>query len=272
MSNRKPVYLTGDKNVDRLVLDKITDDAELLEICQTNKDIYERVCDETFFRNRVVSKYPETIKYKDYVKTRKPRTWKNHFLSIVTYIDKLKTEYNYEYKGNGSPELEYLLRQILPHPLYDYGIKDKLLYAINNGNFPIVKYLTETVNRITNYDKSLALGWAAEDGYLSIVEYLVQQGADIHNEKDYALRLAIENRHFSVVKYLVENKANVNVNANVNAYGSAPLLTAISNNDLPMVEYLVRHGADVHFHNDYALKEATRLGYADIANSLADTN
>ena len=48
------------------------------------------------------------------------------------------------------------------------------------------------------------LRWAAENGYLDIVKYLVKHGADIHANSDYALRLAIDSEHLNVIKYLAD--------------------------------------------------------------------
>jgi len=57
------------------------------------------------------------------------------------------------------------------------------------------------------------LHYAASDGYLGIVEYLVNQKADINangKEKMTPLHLAAENGHLSVVEYLVNQKADIN--------------------------------------------------------------
>ncbi len=81
MSN---IFLTGNKDVDREILSKLSD-RELLIACQSNKYAQENVCDEIFFRNLVYNRYSETIKYKDYVKV---RDWKNFYLSIIYYVDK----------------------------------------------------------------------------------------------------------------------------------------------------------------------------------------
>ena len=46
------------------------------------------------------------------------------------------------------------------------------------------------------------LQYAAENDYLDIVKYLVEQGADIHAYDDCTLRLAAVNGHLDVVEYL----------------------------------------------------------------------
>ena len=47
------------------------------------------------------------------------------------------------------------------------------------------------------------------EGYLNIVKYLVDNGADIHADNDCALRWAARKGNLEVVQYLVGNGANI---------------------------------------------------------------
>jgi len=54
---------------------------------------------------------------------------------------------------------------------------------------------------------------AAENGHFSVVEYLINQKADIIVKGDFdrtPLHHAAKNGHFSVVEYLVNQKADIN--------------------------------------------------------------
>ena len=67
------------------------------------------------------------------------------------------------------------------------------------------------------------LHYAAEYGHLSIVEYLVNQKADINakDENDHTpLHFAAENGHLSVVEYLINQKVDINAK---NKIGETPL-------------------------------------------------
>ncbi len=227
-------FLTGNKDVDRTILEKLSD-RDILNACKTDKYTKEKVCDETFFRNLVYNRYPGTIKYKDYVKQ---RDWKNFYLSIIYYIDKLEKEYNFNYieerkkEKNLSAELEYLSRKSIPKYIkYNENLNFVLKNATKNPNLPVVKYLVERGADI-HYDNEYALRWAIGNGDLDIVKYLNEQGADIHISYDYPLRWASERGHLPVVKYLVENKANIHANHD------EALRIAKLNNHLDIVNYL----------------------------------
>jgi ankyrin repeat protein len=78
-----------------------------------------------------------------------------------------------------------------------------------------------------------ALRWAASDGHLDVVKYLVSKGANVHVRDDEALLYAAGNGHLQVVKYLVED-----------------------------------HGADVHAHYDLTLHWATENGHLEVVKYL----
>jgi len=61
------------------------------------------------------------------------------------------------------------------------------------------------------------LHWAANNGHLSVVEYLVNQKADINakNNVDWTpIHYAARDGHLSVVEYLVNQKADINAKDN----------------------------------------------------------
>jgi len=87
---------------------------------------------------------------------------------------------------------------------------------------------------------------AAQKGHLSVVEYLVNQKADINakDKNDWTpLHYAAQKGHLSVVEYLVNQKADINTKDEDN---KTPLHYAARYGHLSVVEYLVNHGADIH--------------------------
>ena len=191
--------LTGIRDVDREIVNNLND-KDLLNMCIVNRTYAERVCDDSYFRLRTLARFPETVQYKDYINENKTRTWKNHYLTIVKYIDLLQRRYKYIYTAEDkSPELLYLARLLTPK--FSYSKNLALSWASFYGKLEIIKYLFEDGANIDS-NESEALRWASEDGRLKVVKYLVQNGANIHAQNDYALRIATLNRHLMVVKYL----------------------------------------------------------------------
>ena len=58
-------------------------------------------------------------------------------------------------------------------------------------------------------DNNYAVRWAAGNGHLEVLKYLVSLGADIQNQNDYAVQWASSNGHLEVLKYLVSLGADI---------------------------------------------------------------
>ena len=111
--------------------------------------------------------------------------------------------------------------------------------------------------------------YAANNGYLEIVKYLIDKGADIDNENrggDTALVYASENGHFDVVKYLIEKGSDVIKHSNALWYAS-------KNCHKEIVKLLIDSGADINKEYGYdkrytVLSYALEEGNTDIAEFL----
>ena len=90
------------------------------------------------------------------------------------------------------------------------------------------------------------------EGNVSAIEFLVQNGADVNqrNTEDGSnlLYISAENNHLPVVKFLIKHGANVNQTCKD---GTSPLYISSQNGFLPIVEYLVQNGAKV---NQFSMK------------------
>ena len=196
-------YLTGIRDVDRLILNKLND-TDFLQMCSLNRTFNERVCNDDYFRIRIRTKYPETVPYKDYFnekEIRKETTWKTYFFNILKYIDLLYKIYGYEYKSQDkSPELFFLSKNLVPIH-YNYTKDTALIYASENGYLPLVKYLLNDGADIHAEDNA-AVRWASARGHLPVVKYLVEHGADITAQDNFALKWAQRNKHLDVETYI----------------------------------------------------------------------
>lgn len=105
-------------------------------------------------------------------------------------------------------------------------------------------------------NSNYAVGWAARNGYLEVVQYLHRNGADITADGNYAVIWAAERGHLDVVRYLHENGADIMADDNY-----AIKMAQISGHS-DVVEYLNRNGADISDGRSLALKKEVerRLG------------
>ena len=131
---------------------------------------------------------------------------------------------------------------------------------------------------VNNIHKSrTALGFAAENGHLSIVDLLIDAKANVNyaNEFDItALILAAENGQVEVVNRLIQSKVDVN-HFDVSGY-TALLSAALSTSARPervvqVVCSLIKARANVDHankHGDTALMFASEIGNVGIVNEL----
>ena len=137
--------------------------------------------------------------------------------------------------------------------------KDILLkYAAHNGHLKIVKYLIETHNCDPHVNSESALRCAAHNGHLKIVKYLIEtHNCDPHVNSESALRWAAENGHLKIVKYLIETH-----NCDPHVYKELALRWAAENGHLVVVQYLIEKClCDPHVNNEQALQ------YAELGSS-----
>ncbi|BCS82725.1 ankyrin repeat protein [Cotonvirus japonicus] len=107
-----------------------------------------------------------------------------------------------------------------------------------------------------------ALRWASEKGHLSIVKFLIDNGADIHVLDNEPVRLAAEHGHIEIVEFLV------NLGANVKADNNYAIRFASERGHLSVVDFLIKHGANVKADNNYAFIYACKNGHLDVAKML----
>ena len=85
----------------------------------------------------------------------------------------------------------------------------------------------------------MPLRWAAANGQLSTVKFLLDQGADIHAIDDMAFLLACQNGHFLVAKLLVSRGANIH------ARNNSALREAVKKKNYDLIAFLLDMGASV---------------------------
>ena len=124
-----------------------------------------------------------------------------------------------------------------------------LFEACKEGDFEKVRNYIEELEYYTiltelkDSSENTLLHVACQNGHLEIVQYLVQNGAEVNarnNQKDTPLALACPGRHTDIVKFLMQNGANIDT---VNQEGDSPLAIACKHGSLSIVEHLVKNEA-----------------------------
>ena len=156
--------------------------------------------------------------------------------------------------------VEALIREDVEFESY---MNHMLYEAAKYGYLDIVKYLVEHGANIHDSDYDTVC-CASKYGHLEIVEYLVEHGANIYAWDDYPLRWASYNGHLDVVKYLVEQGSNIHTGHDF------ALREASSSGHLDVVKYLIEQGANIHAQDDEALFSASKYGHLDVVKYLVE--
>ena len=230
--------LTGIRDLDREIVNKLND-KDLLNMCGLNRTYSEKICNDDYFRIRTENGFSETVPYKDILEITSTKTsistktWKNHYFTMLKYIDLLKKELGYVYNSEyQSPELLYLSRKpIKTSKTFYYTKEEALMNAIRTGNLTIVKYLLESGDH-NNYYNMNALSLAIEYGQCQIVKYIIHKSDDLCN---YGLIYACEKGKLKLVKFLVENGADITYQNN------EAIRRANNNRHISVIKYLTKY-------------------------------
>lgn len=144
------------------------------------------------------------------------------------------------------------------------GINKTLMNGAEIGDFKQVHDALERGAKVSAEDE-YALRAAAKNGHLAIVQYLVQNGANIHHAERFgALPLSAAEGHLPVVQFLVSQGADIHAN------NGHSLISAIVGGHLPVVEFFYQQGIDIFAENQYPLKIASRNGKDKIVRFLIE--
>jgi len=123
----------------------------------------------------------------------------------------------------------------------DYDI----LSAIRNDDIDRIRFLYSQEPDISRYNSHIPMCSGVR-----VLRFLVENGANIHEDDDAVLCWCSEKGYLDVVMYLVENGANIH------ARREHPFMFAANNGHLDVVRYLVDRGTDIHIRDDEALFRA----------------
>ena len=149
--------------------------------------------------------------------------------------------------------------------------------AVKQGDLELVKSMVENGQDIEAKDTGsldqTALGWAAFIGYEDIVDFLVEQGADLwatdKGDVYHVLKSAALGKNVNIVKKMHEAlKDEYDINdTSYEDDGESLVMVAASNNRMEVVQYLIDEGADLNIVT--TIEDPTRFSYNQSALSYA---
>ncbi len=292
MESPQRSLLTTIPDLNREIFLKL-DDNSLGRICETSKVANDMCNDDSFWRERIMSKFDiDLTKYKD-----EKSSYRDMYIFLKEYnarglellLDKL-------YIYGHLPILKYLIEEKIKINAYhsittvSYSIIHE--YTIDNYYYTLERYLSDIavtgniefflyligkgVNIVGTRTDRTSLEMASSNGHLNIVEYIVQNYKPDIEQLNSALCFAAHNGQSIIIRYLAGKCTAKTVNraliraaesGHLNAVkclieeaGATALTSALVNTtrminmSLEVIKYLVSKGADKHYNNDEALK------------------
>lgn len=188
--NRLPI------NIIRLTYGYL-DDLSLANACMINSNFSRKICNNTFWINKIIQKF--SLNIDDINKYKGNNTYWGYYLFLSDKIDNDDPNLILlDSSANGRMDLVKISLSRGAN-LYDDAITD----ASFHGNIDIVKLLL-------NYkaDIDLAFIYAVYGEQNDTIRFLLENGADIHYNFDQAIRDVTDKENFSITKLLLENGAD----------------------------------------------------------------
>ena len=184
----------------------LLDDTDLARTCLTNKNFSKKICNNTFWLNKILNKYPLTAEeIKEFSKGKTYWAYYFDLNRIIEDIDK-NIELNKKYFDAHD------------HAWHGSQQTSRIYSAANTGRLDIFKIflrLGKAPERIRRkyregdqkfFDNYLVS--SSRKGHIELVKWLLEIGADPHYDFDEPLRLASRAGNLDIIKLLLEYGAN----------------------------------------------------------------
>jgi ankyrin repeat protein len=237
--------LSGIKDVDLKILSEL-DDETLLNFCITSQYGKQLCKDESFWRNRLIKQYPDSVSFKN-----PERTWKSWYLNLTYFLNKY---------GNNFLTIEYPEKEIgMIERVAQGGIKNSDLITYFRQTFLSNLTMDEFIRRVRK-KRSLMnaiLGSLKANDDNRLMEYLVSIGqAEKINKWDNVIYVLAEMGNLQLVKYFVSLSP-------LSVQDNSAFVYAVKGGHKDVVEYFISNGVD-----DY--KEGLRIARKYGRKNLVD--
>jgi ankyrin repeat protein len=161
---------------------------------------------------------------------------------------------------------------------------------INFSEIGEINLISSIMEHYQNAQKWKPLSAWVSEGNIDMVEYLLDNGAEIDKESDL-IELAIKEGHQDIVnslifrgvwisprhvdmalqrKYVEMTKFFIEMGADVTRCSNVALIRAMETGDLQLVRMLIENGLSIRRQAGFVMTQAAALGYMDIAEYLRD--
>jgi ankyrin repeat protein len=149
-------------------------------------------------------------------------------------------------------DIDSIPLELLPRDVSDAATTDgmtALHFAAQNGDIAVVQFLIEHGADIKAQDTVFSrtpLHFAAENGNLDTVKYLAEHGAEIQDKDGYgatALHYAAKNNKLDVIKYLVSKKMDYTAK---DVRGWSAMHYAAEGGGIDVIKYLLAKGLNIN--------------------------
>lgn len=224
---------TSLKDVDREILYRMKDE-DILKTCSVSKTAFNKICDETFFRELLLKRYPKARQA--FLNNTLPENKKEReiYLKILYYKDIIERESKKEYGEpfifkDGNIELYY---KVITDKYNEDAVQKAALYGLKD----LLKYFLDfpQIGEIIYYGNVFQS--MVEGNHFTLDEILsaTKDKEITQSNLAFALMYAVINKNQEIVDYVLKSGAAVNF----------ALYGAVELGDIPLINYYLKQGAD----------------------------